>query len=767
MQGTNSEYGFSTSSERASGRADRLLSSLQIRQLVQLEKRRDDQLMLDEYLSRMDARYHTLAERISSIDEVQGFKDIAGSGRVNDNEFSVMVGAVFSRLVKAEALEFNDNGMRYAQSGSDGMHERKHGHPWAVEVEASGEDRRHDLKPDFFTARVCDVAGDWAPVSLSTMMHGLDPMEQQPVPPSERIAAGTGRGGEASSPPAVITSASEYFTWDDLSTLWEVKSSADDATCALSNLILKATETLRFQWQRHFLLAFLVCGTSLRMVRCERSCVLVGASVDFGGDAQVLVKCLVAGFVVDRAVDVGLLVDDRTVEMVDVDGKPRVVVGVDGQDFILGDQIIGPWRDHLASRATTVHLARKSGDTDWEYCFKCAWPYTTRPHEGVVLDVLQDIPGVVKMLAWDAPSVPGMWSMTSERIERDFRPQRVATSGRQTPSKTTSLPISSVSQEKLPMRVEDTVAGEGDTIAGKEDTAAGNEDTAAGNGESVAGNGETVAGKEDTVTGKEDTVADNEDTVAGNEEDAPGFRPRQFRRTVTLYIKDSFARVHDQLTARELLEIWRELYIITNSISHKGYVHRDLSWVNVRLHRTPSHTWSPILIDFDLASPIDGPASCAPDKTGTVVFMSIRILYHSGHEPVRHQELHEDEVVFWIVFLAIISRAESGRAEADELADEALPLRILGCEKLAMVSMYCADLSWDKWFGEMGAEGPILKKCCRRFVDLFFSKRFPGPGEVDEAGTRKHLVMHNRLVGDIMRVLENSIAELGEERIGE
>jgi hypothetical protein len=52
------------------------------------------------------------------------------------------------------------------------MQERKHGHAW---VESEGSTVRPQA--DFFAAKVGEVAGDWAPVGLSTMMHALDPME--------------------------------------------------------------------------------------------------------------------------------------------------------------------------------------------------------------------------------------------------------------------------------------------------------------------------------------------------------------------------------------------------------------------------------------------------------------------------------------------------------------------------------------------------------------------------------------------------------------
>ncbi|KAH0551525.1 hypothetical protein GP486_007258 [Trichoglossum hirsutum] len=250
------KHGFSTGSEGSLSRAKNLHDdSLRARHVVWLEQlHHDGQPMLDEFLGRMDARYHDFAETISQIAEVRTFVRTAGLGVVNEDEFSAMIGAVFRRLVVAEELEFEGgDGVRYMRSGSNGMHAQMHGHPW-VEDGGVPRDRRFALKPDFFTARVRGVAGEWAPWRDKEMEK-------------ERTASSS----LPTLPPPVLTNTSNRFAWDDPHVLWEVKSSADtlNATPVLSNLILKATETLRFQWQRHFVLVFLVCGTSLRMLRCE------------------------------------------------------------------------------------------------------------------------------------------------------------------------------------------------------------------------------------------------------------------------------------------------------------------------------------------------------------------------------------------------------------------------------------------------------------------------------------------------------------------
>jgi hypothetical protein len=56
----------------------------------------------------------------------------------------------------------------------------------------------------------------------------------------------------------------------------------------------------------------------------------------------------------------------------------------------------------------------------------------------------------------------------------------------------------------------------------------------------------------------------------------------------------------------------------------------------------------------------------APDRTGTMLFMLIEILEADKviDRGVRHQELHEDEVAFWLIFFDILRRgSRSGRAK--------------------------------------------------------------------------------------------------------
>lgn len=79
-----------------------------------------------------------------------------------------------------------------------------------------------------------------------------------------------------------------------------------------------------------------------------------------------------------------------------------------------------------------------------------------------------------------------------------------------------------------------------------------------------------------------------------------------------------------------------------------GSVRCDLSWSNVRIrrHHDNESPVSVVLIDFNLAARIVGASTGSPDKTGTSLFMPIKVLLATEAIFVCHQELHKYEAVF-------------------------------------------------------------------------------------------------------------------------
>ncbi|KAI9853749.1 MAG: hypothetical protein M1813_001817 [Trichoglossum hirsutum] len=704
--------GGSTSTELATARAEYLLGDLRAGDKILDERPGSSASMLDRFLARMDDHYHKVAETMRGMPALSSFIRTAGKGKMNEDEFSDLVSAVVGHLADSgSSLGVSD--IRYVWSGAKIMQPRAHGHPWLREGEPPTLDGRLGLKPDFFTSLVEQdtITGEFRPISLSTILHH--------VAPSQSLLSGVDSGPRrsdriASRPPsssitlerdssAPVLKNNGLFTWDDVQVLWEVKSSKDiNNPQTLSNLILKAAEVLRFQWYRRFVLGFLVCGKQLKIVWLDRSRVLVGSPVDIGsGDgAIVLIKSILAALVLPPP-DIGIPQDFIFPRIVLDDGKPRLVVSVGGQKFVLGDQIVGQQRDHLISRATCVHLARGINGDLWNCCYKVAWPYAVRTHEGSILQELQGVPGVAQLLAWDSPRT--VRTLTAADI---FPECHIRTSSTKAPRQ--MILKSTTNEQQL----------------------------------------------------TEEISSDDHNDEQGEN------HAREPRQTVTEYIEESF--VH--LDTLDILRAWRSLYLVVNELATKGWVHRDLSWGNVRIQRHNGRS-SLALIDFDLAARIVGPTSGAPDKTGTTTFMPIEILSSDAIDAVRHQELHEDEAVFWIGFLALISSSKSGRDQLKSL-ENPRSLRDVANAKFMMISQFSQKKCWLSWFAKhsldpIGVNGSaLLRELCSRIVQIQFgamlNPAYPGVDELDEQGCRKHATQHAAVLREIVEELDEVINFLQE-----
>ncbi|KAI9856819.1 MAG: hypothetical protein M1813_008756 [Trichoglossum hirsutum] len=745
LEGENSSHqstpiakrGDSGSEDQSDTRAESLLNNLRKGNKLWIERTATHPRTsaIDQFLSHIDDQYHAFAEIMQGLPEICTFIRTAGKGVVNEDEFSHVISAITSHLAASESCPRNSD-VSYVRSGGRIMHPRARSHPW---LKGEPTDKRFGLKPDFFTSRIVwdQAAGEYHPVSLSTVLHQAKnaPMISSAAEPkprrSDRIAERvTNVSVVTESTPAdngLVTMNNGLFTWDDVQILWEIKSSKEiNKPDTLSNLILKATEVLRYQWHRQFVLGFLVCGTQLRMIRFDRSGVFVGLPVGFDdgdGGATVLVKCILAGLVLPGP-DIGFLEDFHSPQTILINGNRHLVISIDDQEFLLGDQIVGSQRDHLVSRATAVHLARKIADDSWKYCFKTAWPYTTRSREGSVLNELKGLPSVVRLLASNAPLA---MTLTSEQVQ-DYRPQSFVSTIRATL-------ISSESQQSITTNNRDSSTGEG-------------------------------------------TINDNSQPIQ--------FHPREFRQTITDYVPESFGNIinNDLL---DLLYAWRSLYLAVDAIAAGGWVHRDLSWNNVRIcrHDNSDLPLSVTIIDFDLAASVIGPSTGLPDRTGTALFMPTEILLSTDGMPVRHQELHEDEAVFWVGFLALVSRSTSGQKYINaNLGISCAALEQLATSRVFMLSLFSQRKYWPSWFSTeppsshptaVSQQSNILCSLCNRIAQIQFMSDsggvdigYPGAEELDEqSGCRKHALQHKKILREVVEELDKTIEVLISLRQGD
>ena len=149
--------------------------------------------------------------------------------------------------------------------------------------------------------------------------------------------------------PGIICNDKGVFAWDDINVLLEIKSiwNAKNEQEILSNLILKATEVFRFQWQHRYVLGILICGSRVRIVRCERSGVFLGQVLEV---EDTLVQCILASLLPG---DSGITPPKESMFVQLDNGTVCLKVQVGGDKFILGDQIVGPQRDWTRSCCTS------------------------------------------------------------------------------------------------------------------------------------------------------------------------------------------------------------------------------------------------------------------------------------------------------------------------------------------------------------------------------------------------------------------------------
>lgn len=133
---------------------------------------------------------------------------------------------------------------------------------------------------------------------------------------------------------------------------------------------------------------------------------------------------------------------------------------------------------------------------------------------------------------------------------------------------------------------------------------------------------------------------------------------RSFQITVTEWISDGFATTN--VIFIKTLDAWGKVYKAVANLAKAGYLHRDLSFENVRLQRTSSNEIVVKLVDFNLVDHIENldSAAAAPNRTGTIFFMPTEILDLTP--PPLRQEQHEDGTAFWLGLLALFKHYFKG-----------------------------------------------------------------------------------------------------------
>lgn len=252
------------------------------------------------------------------------------------------------------------------------------------------DDKKQSPKIDFFTTRIKrDVQTNKV---YSECFDGIShPVRQQlrqlcPNTPGDYL----------------VDNSTRDFAMENIGTILELKSrtSVINETRWLENLSIKATEVLRCQFHRRFILGFLVASSKIRVVLISREGVFVGAPANFL-DNTLLVHCVVATLVASNF-DLGLPPEDLFTHLSDNQDTCITLKSAHTDktlQFDILERTLRPSRDILLSRGTTI-LKVKDRNSSNVYALKTSSPYSIKPHEGSIIMKLQNIPDVAYIHAY-------------------------------------------------------------------------------------------------------------------------------------------------------------------------------------------------------------------------------------------------------------------------------------------------------------------------------------------------------------------------------
>ena len=151
------------------------------------------------------------------------------------------------------------------------------------QIDNENQSTSQSPKIDFFTAEI--RWDDKAKAAYSNCFGGVSHLVSKKLYPVLTSTLGKD----------LADNAQKDFAMENIQTLLELRSrtsAINDPKC-LENLTFKATELLRHQFYRRFILGFLVAGHNIRVTLFSREGVFVGAPKDFR-TTPLLVRCIVA-----------------------------------------------------------------------------------------------------------------------------------------------------------------------------------------------------------------------------------------------------------------------------------------------------------------------------------------------------------------------------------------------------------------------------------------------------------------------------------------
>jgi serine/threonine protein kinase len=270
-------------------------------------------------------------------------------------------------------------------------------------------------------------------------------------------------------------------------------------------------------------------------------------------------------------------------------------IRVGDQEFTLGEDIFRPRTNRLVSRGTFVRKARLSSDKDgtWPLCIKCSWRSQDRADEKEALLALQNIPGIVKMVAGqDGVDITQCRrNMPMEKLIPKVPKRRLEASDYEFRSKKPRVDKPPIKRLHSPNKSHPL-------------------------GESLAKPSIPFYNRIQQVIVME---------AAGRPYDHRNHSPLQKMRCL-----------------REILKtLW--------AMRKEGWVHCDISPANIMIPFKGATGPAGIIIDLDMSWKVSDDDAGGKELVGTVCFMATDILENFALPT--HHVLHDMESVFWVAFI--------------------------------------------------------------------------------------------------------------------
>ncbi|KAI9662765.1 MAG: hypothetical protein M1829_006160 [Trizodia sp. TS-e1964] len=303
-------------------RADSIMQNLVAENKIFVEAADLNNSMIQTFLKGIESErqqaFNKTIQRLltpEALGQLQKFLDSPNSGTSNETEFKKLFGYITRIVVISENMN-----IRFIHSGSLGPAEPNSA--WIHPMEKVTSNSLL-LRPDFYTVHL---------------------------------------GGMSKTEKVVIDARQLKYniSWEDIRVLWELKSNTStiNSDPDIANILLKASQALRFQPCRSFFVAFLLCGTKFRIVRVDRLGVLLGQPIQLSlenghidrDSARLFLQCIVASLVFSDQAIGKLPLLDAPLEKLPILTVP---FSSNSQQYELGSQITGPRANLICTRGTT------------------------------------------------------------------------------------------------------------------------------------------------------------------------------------------------------------------------------------------------------------------------------------------------------------------------------------------------------------------------------------------------------------------------------